>query len=205
MDLNPIIVTFWGQNQEKLQLLEKHLSENGIKQWSYYFGFPGQGLKLRISEKEIYYADPNVLRNKYVGQNLTHYGLWAALKMMAERDPKETQWTVMEDDCELVENWSEPFGEAIDDLPSDWDMVFFGSCCTEIATLTRVSENLYKGAGLCLHWYMLRRRALDILLETNKFIRARMDVQMLKDSYPHLNTYTVLPSLAGQRDTVLQK
>jgi hypothetical protein len=186
MDLNPIIVTFWGQNQEKLQLLEKHLSENGIKQWSYYFGFPGQGLKLRISEKEIYYADPNVLRNKYVGQNLTHYGLWAALKMMAERDPKETQWTIMEDDCELVENWTEPFGE-------------------EIATLKRVSENLYRGAGLCLHWYMLRRKALDILLETNKFIRARMDVQMLKDSYPHLKTYTVLPSLAGQRDTVLQK
>ena len=88
MDLNPIIVTFWGQNQEKLQILEKHLSENGIKQWSYYFGFPGQGLKLRISEKEIYYADPNVLRNKYVGQNLTHYGLWAALKMMAERIQK---------------------------------------------------------------------------------------------------------------------
>lgn len=201
MDLNPIILTFWGQKQEKLTATEEHLKENGINQWSYYFGYPGQGLKLRIFDKEIYYADPNVLRGKYLGQNITHYGLWASLKMMSERNPNETQWTVIEDDCRFKEGWTETFCEVLEELPDDWDMVFFGSCCTEIANLKKVTDRLYRGAGLCLHWYMLRRRALDILLETNKFIRARLDVQMMKDSYPHLHTYTVLPTLASQHET----
>jgi len=112
-------------------------------------------------------------------------------------------WTIIEDDFRFKENWSKIYHDVMEDLPGDWDIVQFGNCCTLGLDLEKITDNLYKGGALCLHWYMIKRRALDILLETNRMVQGRIDVQMLRQSYKHLNAYTVLPSIAGQADTEL--
>ena len=199
----PIIVSFWGQKQEKLTLLEEHLRENNVPSWSYYFGFNGRGLKIREFKDVTYYGDPEELRGKAIGQHLTHWGLWASLKMASERNQNDSMWTIIEDDFRFKENWSKIYHDVMEDLPGDWDIVLFGNCCTLGLDLEKITDNLYKGGALCLHWYMIKRRALDVLLETNRMVQGRIDVQMLRQSYKHLNAYTVLPSIAGQADTEL--
>jgi GR25 family glycosyltransferase involved in LPS biosynthesis len=124
------------------------------------------------------------------------------LKNSGERHG-EKSWHIIEDDMRFIDGWSDIYHDVMEDLPHDWDMVFFGNCNTSDKGLEKVTDNIYKGAGLCLHWYMVHRKALDILLETNKLCRTRMDAQMWHESYPHLNVYSVLPSLAGQHETEL--
>jgi GR25 family glycosyltransferase involved in LPS biosynthesis len=198
----PIIVTHWGQSQSKLTELEDHLRENFVPSWSYYFGFPGRGLKTRKLPNEHYHMDPDELRGKYIGQNITHWSLWAMLKNSGERHGEES-WNIIEDDMRFIDGWSDIYHDVMEDIPHDWDIVFFGNCNTSDKGLEKVTDNIYKGAGLCLHWYMLNRKCLDILLETNKLCRARMDAQMWYESYPHLNVYSVLPTLATQHNTEL--
>lgn len=199
----PIILTYWGQSQEKLSALEEHLRENNVPSWSYYFGFPGRGLKIRKFDNIEYYGDVEELRGRIIGQHLTHWGLWAALKLASERNPSDKSWIIIEDDFRFKEGWSEVFHDVMEDLPGDWDLVQFGNCCTLGQPLKKVAGNVYKGGALCLHWYMVNRKALDVLMETCKMVKGRTDVQMLRDSFPHLNVYTVLPSIGAQFETDL--
>lgn len=199
----PIIATHWNQKAEKFKRLEAHLRDNNIPSWSYFFGYPGRGLKTRQMVGEHMYIDPNELRGACIGQNLLHWNIWSMLKNSAERHPGERSWTIIEDDIEFYENWSDVYGDVLEDIPPDWDMIFFGNCNTAQADMTQVADNLYRGAGTCLHFYTVRDKALDVLLGTTAFFRARIDAQLVMDTYPHLNVYSVLPSLAGQFETHL--
>ena len=197
----PIIVSFWDQDKQKLRETEDHLREQEVESWSYFFGYPGRGLRLRKLEGEKYYGSPDDMLGAAIGQNLTHWHLWASLKMSAERYPSVNYWNIMEDDVRLTPGWREKYNDVREDIPDDWDIIFFGSGYTTEHKLEPIGGSIYKGAGLCLHWYCVRQKALDILLETNKFIRTRADIQMLKESYKHLHCYTVLPRLANQHQT----
>jgi len=200
----PIIVTHWDQDKQKLYETETHLKEQGIESWSYFFGFPGRGLRSRNIEGERYYGSPEDMLGAAIGQNLTHWHLWAALKMCSEQNPKgATCWNIVEDDIRLQEGWRQIYNDVREDIPKDWDIIFFGNGYTSEQTMIHVTGPIYKGAALCLHWYCVRHKALDTLLETNKFIRTRMDIQMLLESYKHLNCYTVLPRLADQAHTYI--
>lgn len=200
----PIITTFWGQDPAKLSALEDHLRQNDIRSWAYYWGFNGHGLKIREYPDVEYYNEPYEMYGKQIGQNLTHWGLWSALKMMSEKYHGHDKWMIIEDDLRFNDGWQEIYHDVMEDVPDNWDMVFFGNCCTNADESIKITDNLYFGTSLCLHWYMIRKKALDILLETNRTIKARIDVQMHKDSYPHLHTYYVKPSLATQSDTHLE-
>jgi hypothetical protein len=198
-----IILTYWGQDPEKLHALEEHLRENGILSWAYYFGYPGKGLKVREVPGVEYIDPPYEMTSRNVGQNLTHWGLWSALKFNCELNPTADWWMIIEDDFRFNEGWQDIYNEARSDLPEDWDMVFFGNCCLP-EEKQFVGKHLIRGAGLCLHWYMLNKKAINILLETNKIVKARIDAQMTVESYPHLHTYSVIPSIGSQFETILQ-
>jgi len=205
----PIIVTHWNQHHDKLRACEAHLKDRHCPSWSYFFGYPGRGLKTRQVPNLKYLMDPGEIRGAYIGQNLTHWHLWSSLKNSAERHPSEKCWDIVEDDVWLNDGWSDVYGDVVEDIGAidpDWNFINWGACCvgsTETTQMTQMSESIYRGFGQCLHFYTIRRQALDILLETNKLMRGRIDQQMLVDTYPHLNAYCVLPRIASQRDTDL--
>ncbi len=51
----------------------------------------------------------------------------------------------------------------------------------------------------CTHAYIVYRKALEKLLLTQRDIWAPIDLALIFRSFPHLNVYTVLPRICGQR------
>jgi GR25 family glycosyltransferase involved in LPS biosynthesis len=198
MNIRPIVLTYWGQESKKLQSLEKHLRENDITNFSYFYGIQGKGLRARKIQGLEYFTDIYEMSGKCLGQNLSHWHLWSALKMEYERHGGEDYWNIFEDDIRLDKGWEQRYMDTMEDMPGDWDIILFGNCCSEGREFTKVTDNILKGGSLCLHWYAVRYKALDTLRGTNDIPQSRVDIQMALKSYKELNVYTIKPRLAGQ-------
>jgi len=135
---------------------------------------------------------------KTVGILLGHWTLWKALDYMGNED----SYHIMEADIKFVSGWRERFGKAMRDVPDDWDMVYAGSCCTQ-GVSEHVRGEVYRSKPQCLHWYIVRSKALKTLIHTNQKAESPIDIQLVLDTHPKLNVYTILPRLADQHNTDL--
>ncbi len=132
-----------------------------------------------------------------IGCTMSHWTLWKALDYLGQED----WYHVMEADIKFRDGWRARFDKAMEDVPSDWDMIYTGSCCAD--QTNNVQGEVYKGSALCTHWYMVRHKALATLIETNQKAEAPIDIQICLESHPKLNVYTILPRLADQHNTVI--
>mgnify|MGYP003345342316 CR=1 FL=1 len=135
---------------------------------------------------------------KTVGIALGHWTLWKALEYMGGED----YYHIMEADVKLREGWKPRLEQAMKDVPNDWDMIYAGNCCTQ-GVSERVKGEVYRSRPQCLHWYMVRRKALKTLIDTNQKAESPIDIQLVLDSHPKLNVYAILPRLADQHNTDL--
>lgn len=177
--------TFFGLDAMELNLSPNNLFErNGESLGRFPDGRPVPGEKIGY---------------RPVAACLSHYMLWKVLSYM----PEDSFW-ILEDDAEFVPDWSNRYHEAMNHVPSDWDIIFIGSCCTA----GRPSQNL--GGGLfevkypmCGHALQIRKKALPVLLEVHQRIWAPLDIAMIYDSLPKLKVYTILPRIVNQRGTFI--
>lgn len=135
-----------------------------------------------------------------VGCWLSHFMLMSALNMMWDDIS-----IVVEDDIEWPVNWHTLLTTAIADA-GDFDLLWFGSCCCEGKPKTLIAGNVYEVQWpLCTHGYAVRKRAIPVILETQRNARvyAPYDISLALHTFPKLKTYTVLPRIAGQFDTLI--
>lgn len=143
-----------------------------------------------------------VINAKGVGMAISHIALWTAL---FHAPAQEDSWMIVEDDALFDADWSPRLCAAIAALPTDWDMVFLGSCNCNDKAQTLISANLYDVRyPSCTHAYMVRRKALPILLATNKRVYAPIDCSLVLNSFPILRVYTILPRIAAQDGTFIR-
>lgn len=117
--------------------------------------------------------------------------------------PEDAFWT-MDDDAEFAEDWKERWEQAMAVLPDDWDVVLIGHCCANDKPRTHVGNNLYEVKyPMCCHVLQIRKKALPTLTMVHQRIWAPIDIAMQQESFPLLRVYTIMPSLAGQRGTIL--
>jgi len=143
---------------------------------------------------------------KTINIHLSHYMLWAALNVLSETP--YTGHLIMEQDVRFEEDWAESLGAVLEFLPDDWDLLYLGSCnCRHFA-----GPDSLLGGGLysvpsasCLHAYVVRGKALPVLLERCERVWAPIDLSMHQDRSRRgtraLNSYAVFPRLATQLDT----
>lgn len=174
-----------------------HLDSVGIKAEK-FLAFHGEGSGL--DRVEVSPNDPDwKTGGKSLGSYLSHYMLWSALLVSSEESA-----FILEDDAEFDPDWQPRLESAMQVLPADWDLVFAGHCCAEGRPVKPVGNNLWEIQWpLCLHAYFVRRKALPVLLEQTQHIKHALDVQLFYGPLKDLRVYTILPRLAGQRNTVL--
>lgn len=180
---------------------EAHFKDRGITA-ERFRGFDGaaSGLVATIS----YEVDkPNCgykISAKGVGMAISHVMLWTALVHMPE-----DAWMILEDDAEFEPDWRGRFDTAVNALPPSWDMCFLGSCNCFDKSKKPVKDNLFQVFyPSCTHAYMVRRKALSWLLNTNKRIYAPIDCSLVLNTFHLMDVYTVLPRLASQKDTFIR-
>jgi GR25 family glycosyltransferase involved in LPS biosynthesis len=66
-----------------------------------------------------------------------------------------------------------------------------------------LDSNLFEGMPLCTHCYIVRKKALKTLIETNEEIFAPIDLQMYLNSRHLLKCFTIFPRVVDQDGTDL--
>lgn len=134
---------------------------------------------------------------KPVATWLSFYMLWAALNL--QPDP---YFLTLEWDCKLPENWRERTERAIENTPSDFDLLFLGSCCAQDKPKTHIAGEVWEvHYPVCGHATIIAKKALPVMLSTQRKVYAPIDISLALHTLPRLKVYTVLPRICDQFDT----
>jgi GR25 family glycosyltransferase involved in LPS biosynthesis len=138
---------------------------------------------------------------KEVGIYLSHYMLWAALKVLKETPcyPLFTHAVILEIDASLDEEFIPKLHESLWDLPPDYDFLHLGYCYSERQQPEKIRGSIFKvSKTLCTHAYVLNTKALPFLLSSQRSCYTAIDVSLSDKSYPHLNVWACTERIVGQ-------
>jgi GR25 family glycosyltransferase involved in LPS biosynthesis len=197
--VNTVVITL--RNSSRIPRLRQNLESAGIEDYRLFHGLNGakSGLKASIPYQVDHPGTDYTICSKHVGCSLSHWMLWTALDF----DPATGTTMILEDDVIFRPGWRQTVDAALDKLPNDWDILYPGSCCTDNRMGRHVGANVFEGMPLCTHCYIVRRKALKTLIETNEEVYAPIDLQMYFKSRQHLKCFTIHPRVADQENTVL--
>lgn len=135
-----------------------------------------------------------------VGNCLSQIMLWGALSVLWD-----DHFLVLEDDARFQPDWHKRMIGAMNDVPQDFDMLYIGSCCTQTKNPLRVKGDVFTVHWpMCTHAYIVARKAIPVLLATQRKIYAPIDISLSLHSLPLLKVYTVLPRIVDQAGTTLE-
>lgn len=197
--MESVVITMHGS--PRISHIQNHFKENGIDDYRFFYGLDGPKSKLATTVSyEIDKPDSKLtLHPKSIGCFMSHWMLWKALDF----DPNTPDVIyVFEDDVLLRPNWRETVERALTKLPEDWDILFPGSCCAGDRRGKEYDWNLFEGLPLCTHFYIVRKKAIKILIESNEEVRYPIDIQLYYRSWPLLRSFIIFPRVADQVDTV---
>ena len=129
---------------------------------------------------------------------LSHYMLWKVLEYQ-EGD----YFLILEDDCRFEADWRPRLDAAWAILPDDWDVLFLGSGGNNALRRNMVGRhsNLFRQTAMCLHCYMVRKKALPVMLDKMMRVCSPVDIGLVHQAFQHLKVFRIQPSLAGQWQT----
>lgn len=185
------------RGSSRIRRLQRNLATAGISDYRLFYGVNGEksGLKASIPYEFDNPGSGYLIGAKHVGCSLSHWMLWSALEF------ERSDWDkvmILEDDVIFRSHWKETVDIALTKLPEDWDILYPGSCCTRNRMGRELDSNLFEGMPLCTHCYIVRRKALKTLIETNNEVWAPIDLQMFFKSKHLLKTFTIFPRVVDQ-------
>lgn len=135
---------------------------------------------------------------KPTGIYLSHFMLWAVLDYQPD-----SHFLVLESDAKLSVDWKSRMDQALRDVPTDFDLLYIGSCCCQDLPKSKVKGEVWRVCPLCTHAYIVAKKALPVLRQELRRIYAPVDIAMQLHAAPKLNVYTVLPRIVDQFDTTI--
>lgn len=185
------------ETPERRDAAYQHLTQRGVRP-QYMRGICGKAFGLMtVHCYEVDHPGSGYrVASKHVGLHLSHYMAWS----LCEASDGDS-FMILEDDAEFSINWRHELEQALTAVPDDWDMLFIGSCNCQSKATQHVNGPIYiVHWPQCTHAYMVRRPALEVLLETQRYCWAPIDLSLIFRSFPKLRVYTVLPRIVGQRN-----
>lgn len=136
----------------------------------------------------------SALKTGLIGCNLSHYFLIERAKILGLESI-----LVFEDDAVLHDDFNLLLEQCINDLPADWDMLYFGGSHKEKPTV--ITNNIYRvNKTLTTHAYIMRSTMFDRALQMLRIIEVNNPVDgIFADLQKEFNVYITNPPLAWQR------
>lgn len=200
MNLKTFVITL-PEKPDRTKACLEHLKARGLTDFTFFMGWHGQSMGL--STKWTYEVD-NPGTGFSIGPIPTgiwcsHYALWQGLNLLPDE-----HFMVFEDDVKLPENWMPKVSQAISDSPKDFDALYIGSCCAGNRPMTHIKGDVYEVKyPLCTHAIIWAKKALPVLVETQRKIYAPIDISLTFHPFKQLKVYTVLPRICDQFNTEL--
>jgi GR25 family glycosyltransferase involved in LPS biosynthesis len=190
------------ENLERTKKCQEHFRERGVVSDFLHYGFNAQQFGIQTEFPYELDAPGSGFRMGYKGTGtwLSHYMVWNIMEMLPDKHV-----FILEDDAKFPDNWLPKFNRAFQDVPPDFDMLYVGSCCCKDKPTTHIKGDIYLVQWpMCLHAYIVAKKAVPMLLSTQRKIYAPIDISLALHTLPKLKTYCVLPRLAEQWDTVIE-
>jgi hypothetical protein len=189
---------------------ERYFTEQGVEDIFWLNGV--HAAKWGIKGTHPYLLDGRPAENFYIGDgNVGNFiSQYIAYVVMNALD--FSHYLYLEGDCQFVEGWKPKLEQALRDTPPDFDMLFVGSCCCDGKEKYHAQGDVYyfpNQQGIwnnypqCTHCYILAKKAVPIMIETQRDVANPTDVSIVKYAMPRLKVYAVLPRLASQFNTIL--
>ena len=180
---------------------EKHFAELGLAV-DFMPSINGEVFGLQTSREYTLDGPPfNGYRvpPRVVGIFLSHCTVWMAAALM-----DDAEFFILEDDALFCEGWKERLQQALADVPKDYDILYVGSCCCKGKPTENVKGEVFVVEWpLCLHAYIIAKKAIPTLIRTQRNCYAPIDVALAIHTLPYLKAYTILPRIVGQRSLEL--
>ncbi len=189
------------EREEATKAAEAHFKEAGVENVEYMWGLDSSVSGLDTTH--VYELDaPNSgyrMGQKQTGIWLAHWTCWQVIMR-----GNDEHVMVLETDAEFLPGWKEKLAEALKVLPTNYDFLHIGSCCTEGHPKTSIGGDVYETKhAFCTHAYIVRRACIPFLLKTLRKVWSPIDIALAMECFPHLNTYVVLPRIVQQMNTLL--
>lgn len=140
---------------------------------------------------------------KIISLALNHYMTWVACTLL----PDET-FLILEADAKFPEDWRARLNQMMLDVPSDWDVIYVGSCNCTGKTFEHIKGEVYKvnvsdfhSCPHCSQSILYTKKAIRVAIETQRRFYVGVDLALIFHTLPLLNVYVVLPSITGQFGT----
>ena len=211
-DIKPIALYLsddekWVKQQ---QAAEKYFTEQGVEGIFWLNGV--HAAKWGIKGTRPYLLDDRPEENFYIGDaNVGNFlSQYIAYVVMDALD--FSHYLYLEGDCEFVDGWKPKLEQALRDVPKDFDLLYVGNCCCEDKEKDHVQGQIYgfpNRMGIwnnypqCTHCYIIAKKAVPVLIATQRDVSNPTDVSIVKYAMPKLKVFAVLPRLAGQFNTKL--
>ncbi len=137
------------------------------------------------------------LRMSEISLILKHNHIW---KTMVDEDIENV--LVLEDDAILKDNFIEEFNKYSDEIPTDYDLLWVGSCCGLHAKPLEDGKHIYKKNGSrCTHAYLISKKCAIKMMEYHKINNSPADFMFNEAIQKYsLNSYWLEPSLVSQNN-----
>lgn len=204
----PVYVIHCPELPERSQACQRHLLERGVIA-TFWRGFHGKSWGVYTA---LEYDPGKHISPGHVGLNMGTWALWQHIHESSRALNQDDPVIILEDDAKLPER----FGDQVNDLLltlqydfPEWDLVFLGLAETIPKVWHKVTERVGRPtSNLCVlndpfgtHAYMVRRRALPVLLDNMAVAQRNLDQQLFERVLkPKLLKWcAVLPSMVEQR------
>lgn len=187
---------------KRREYAEQHFKKHNLDV-EFFEGFDGRVSGLRTTIPFTEHNKEIFIKQGRIGCILSHYMLW---KTIWHNSYDEV--LILEDDAQLVDNFTERFTEIKQRLPVDWQYVFVGHCCLPpMEHNTIISNGIVSPIHppMCTHAYMIKKSSIPVLLETNSQIQAAVDIQIQLKSLKQLKYYVLNPPLVNQISLLKQQ
>lgn len=189
------------ESPERQERAQAHFTERGVTDVHFVMGINAE--KAGLTAGHVYEIDAPgsgyKMGPKPTGIWLGHYIAWCVCAALPDE-----HFLIFEDDVILPEDWQEKYKKALADTPENWDVLFFGSCCTEGYPKKHIAGNIFETKhAQCLHAYAVSKRAVEKMIRTQRDCYGPVDILLIFHTFEHLKVYVVLPRLAIQVDTAI--
>jgi hypothetical protein len=177
----------------------RYYRENGLDPKIYIaLKGDGSGLKTTLTYERDKPGTNYTIGPKTIAMGISHFGMWRLGYAMGGT------WLFLEDDCSFLEGWQEQFQIALHHLPSNWDILYVGSCCAEDYKIKDYGGNLWEvSQSLCSHAYMMSREGMEKMIAGNHMVCSPLDIAMQET--PNLKRFAILPRLIEQGRTFIPR
>ena len=112
-----------------------------------------------------------------------------------------SDFLLLEDDIQFDENVNKLFFQYIEEVPSDWDMLYLGGQHFHGMNIQQVSEHVYRCEyTLAAHSVAFKSTVYDRFIDNLINITKPCDVHYA-ESHKEINAYVIIPHLTWQRNT----